>query len=318
MKTLMRSVLVLAATAALLPAVDPALLNLVGKDPKMAAGMDVDRARNSAFGQKVLGEFKEEDDGFRKFIDMTGFDPRRDLREVLMVSDGAAGKPEATLILARGMFNVSKIQAALRQEGKVSTLYKGVEIWTDAKETNPSAMALLNSSVAAFGDATFVRGAIDRAGVSTTGLSAAMRGRINEWSSKYDAWFVSPTALNDLGIGKSGSNQVMPQNGFSTDAIREASAGVKFGADLQIGGETVARSDKDAQAMADVLRFVASMIRLNAKPGMESALRIADSLKVEVNGTVTKFSLVVPEEEWNKVLDKPKQKTARARQPEVI
>lgn len=318
MKTLMRSVLVLAATAALLPAVDPALLNLVGKDPKMAAGMDVDRARNSAFGQKVLGEFKEEDDGFRKFVDMTGFDPRRDLREVFMISDGTAGKPESTLILARGIFNVPKIQAALRQEGKISSLYKGVEIWTDSKDTGHNAMALLSSSLAAFGDPAFVRGAVDRASVSTTGLSATMRGRINDWSAKYDAWFVSPTALNDLGIGKSGSNQVMPQSGFSTDAIREASAGVKFGAELLIAGETIARSDKDAQAMADVLRFVASMIRLNAKPGMESALRIADSLKVEVNGTTTKFSLSVPEEEWNKVLDKPRQKAASSKRPEVI
>jgi hypothetical protein len=283
--------------------------------------MDVDRARNSAFGQKVLGEFKEEDAGFQKFLDSTGFDPRRDLREVFMVSDMGANRMENGLILARGIFNVSKIQAALRQEGKTSSLYKGVEIWIDGKadSTNQHAMALLNSSTAAFGNPDLVKGAVDRMSASSSGLSADFRGRITEWSGKADAWFVSPTALNELGIGKSGSNQVMPQNGFSTEAIKEASAGVKFGTDLFISGETLARSDKDAQAVADVLRFIASMIRLNAKPGMEAALRIADSLKVEVTGATTKFSLSIPEEEWGKMIDgKPNQKTARRKSAEVI
>ena len=71
--------------------------------------------------------------------------------------------------------------------------------------------------------------------------------------------------------------------------------------------------------MADVLRFLASMVRLNAKPGMEAALRVADSLKVEVTGATTKFSVQVPEEEWNKIIDgKPNQKTARAKQSDTI
>jgi hypothetical protein len=321
MEFLTRTALTFVAAAALLPAVDPALLNLVGKDPKMAAGMDVERARNSVFGQKVLGEFKDEDSDFRKFIDMTGFDPRRDLREVFMVSDSAANRMESTLILARGSFNVARIQAALRQEGKTSSLYKGVEIWTSPQDNaKNNAMALLSGSVAVFGEAALVRGAVDRMNQSSTGLSAAMRGRINDWSSKNDAWFVSPTALSDLGVGKPGSNnQVMPQNGFSTDAIKEASAGVKFGSELFISGETLARSEKDAQALADVLRFFASMVRLNAKPGMEAALRIADSLKIEVVGATTKFSLSVPEEEWNKLIDgKPGRTAAQAKNRDAI
>jgi hypothetical protein len=237
-----------------------------------------------------------------------------------MVSDSASNKMETTLILARGIFNIPKIQTALRQEGRVSSLYRGVEIWTNPKETTQqSGMAMLNSMVAVFGDVAQVRAAIDRNGQSSTGLTAAFRARINDWSAKSDAWFVSPTALNELGIGKSGSNQVMPQTGFSVDAIKEASAGVKFGTDLLIAGETLARSDKDAQAIADVLRFFASMVRLNAKPGMEAALRIADSLKVEVNGATTKFSLSIPEEEWNKMVDgKPNQKAASAKSREVI
>lgn len=317
-----RIALSLVITAALLPGVDPTLLNLVAKDPKTVAGVDVDRASGSPFGQKVLGEFKDEDGDFRKFMEGTGFDPRRDLREVLMVSDGGQNKPENTLILARGFFNPAKISSFLRQEGKTSSFYKGVEIWSESKSGtgHQGSVALLNSSITAFGDSARVMEAIDRLGQATSGMSASLRARVEEWSGKTDAWFISTVPLNEVGVGKSGSNQVMPQ-GFSVDSIKEAYAGVKFGSDLQISGETLTRSNQDAQALADVLRFFVSMVRMNAKPGMEGLLRVADTLKVEVSGATTKFSLTVPEEEWSKAIDGKQGRSSKVKtrkSPEVI
>lgn len=317
-----RTALAVLATALLAPAADNALLQLIAKDPKVVAGMDVDRARNSAFGNKVLGEFKEEDEGFQKFLDATGFDPRRDMREILMVSDGGT-KHESTLILVKGLFNTPKIAAFLRAEGKASSLYQGVEIWSDGKEENrKGAMAFLNSSTALFGNADMLRSAIDRSKSTTPGISPLLNNRIADWSAKSDAWFITTVPISEAGVGKSGSNQVMPQ-GLSVDAVREAAAGVKFGSDLQIAGEAVARSEKDAIALGDVLRFFASMVRLNAdKPGMDSAIRIADSLQVSTSGNTMRFSLKVPESEWNKIIDgkpgKSQTRTAKRNAPEVI
>lgn len=317
-----RTVCAFLLTLAVLPAADPGLLNLVGRDPRMVAGVDVVRARDSAFGQKVLGEFRDEDANFRKFLDATGFDPRRDMREILMVSDGGASDGKDTLILVRGLFQPAKISGFMRQEGKVPSVYRGVEIWgSENGGAQDGAVALLNSSTAIFGGTALVKEAIDRSGFSASGMSPALQARIRDWSGKTDAWFIAPGAFSELGVGKSGNNRILP-NGIAPDAIREAAGGVRFGSELEISGEAVARSDKDALALADVLRFFANMVRLNAKPGMEGALQMADSMKVETSGATTRFSFLVPEQLWNQVVDgKPgrtaTQKTQR-KSPEVI
>jgi len=68
-------------------AADPGLLSLVMPDAKVIAGLQVDQAKTSQFGQYVLSHMQPDDANFKKFMADTGFDPRRDVGEIVMASN---------------------------------------------------------------------------------------------------------------------------------------------------------------------------------------------------------------------------------------
>ena len=82
---------------------DPALLKLLPPSATVIAGIDVDRAKDSPFGQYVLTQWRSDDKGFSEFISLTGFDPRRDLREVMFASLPQAAQHNGAFV-AKGTF----------------------------------------------------------------------------------------------------------------------------------------------------------------------------------------------------------------------
>src|SRR5580700_2234989 len=87
------------AFTAVLPAkaADPQLLNLVMPDAKVLAGVNVDQAKTSQLGQYVLSQMQSSDQDMQKLIALTGFDPTRDVHELLAASNGT---PNTGLALA--------------------------------------------------------------------------------------------------------------------------------------------------------------------------------------------------------------------------
>src|SRR3954470_2620018 len=118
-----------------LSAADPQLLNLVMPDAKVLAGVNVEQAKGTQFGQYVLNQLQTEDAHMQQLVTLTGFDPRRDVRELLVASDGVptAGKTSG-LALARGTFDASKVMALATQHAAVTELYSGITIVEDPKQ----------------------------------------------------------------------------------------------------------------------------------------------------------------------------------------
>lgn len=292
---LIRYAIGFAAVAALSFGADPILLGLIPPDARMAAGLEVDRARDSAFGQKILNEIKEEDAGFRKLVEETGFDPRRDLRSVIMASSGVPGSP-SVIVAARGAFDIARIAQLAQDKGAVSTLYRGIQLWSPpaTAKSGQGAVAFLDPTLVIFGADTSVKAAIDAKLAGKSAMPAALAAKVNQWSGS-DAWFVSTASLGEMGVGKTGENAILP-GGLTVDAIKEAAVGVRFSATVEISGAVATRSPQDATALADVMRFLANMLRLNApQAGAESAIAVADSLQVSVSGSSTQFSITVPQ-----------------------
>src|SRR3982750_1819677 len=70
-------------------AADPQLLNLMMPDAKVVAGVNVDQAKTSPFGQYVLTQIQATQSAeLQKLTALTGFDPTRDVHEVLVGSNG--------------------------------------------------------------------------------------------------------------------------------------------------------------------------------------------------------------------------------------
>ena len=109
--------IILSAAAAF--GADSALLNLVMPEARMVAGIDVERARDSFLGRKLMEQLdngKEAGD-FAKFVALTGFDPRRDLKEILIATPDANTQNPPALILVRGTFDMSRINRFLKVTG---------------------------------------------------------------------------------------------------------------------------------------------------------------------------------------------------------
>lgn len=288
--------------AAMLPAADPQLIGLLMPDAKVVAGINVEQAKNSPFGQYLLTRTPGPDQGFQKLTALTGFDPRRDLQEVLMASRGEPGQ-HTGLVVARGTFDSARIFGAARLNGQVTTLYNGVEMVSGKNSDDHHAVAFLNGVIAIAGDDVSVRAAIDRRNTPSI-LDPALAAKISALSATQDAWTVSIVPVSALGQNVPNANLNGMLQGDLLKSIQQASAGVKFGAVVQFSGEAVARSDKDATALVDVVRFLAGMVQTNAPSSADATVAsLVQSLDVKADGATVTVGLGVPEAMLEKLVN---------------
>ena len=298
---------VLAAAATASAAVDTVLLNLVMPDAKILSGIQVDQSVASPFGQYLLTQIQAGDAGFQKFILATGFDPRRDLNQVLAAtnSDGTSASP-SVLALGRGTFVPSQILAAAIAEGGVITTYRGFSIIAPPAAGQSSAaagantagsstaMVFLDGTTAAAGDIASVQGAIDRYLAPTT-YSTPLGQKAQAVSVTNQAWFATTTPLSVFLGGKLGGTGLngVGQNNL-LQSVLQASGGVNFGSNaVTVTGDAVTATAQNAQALVDVLKFLVSMIP-SSDPKVAS---IASGATFTVNGSTAHLSLSLAEQQ---------------------
>jgi hypothetical protein len=271
--------------AALLPAADPQLLNLVMPDAKVIAGVNVDQAKTSPFGQYVLAQVQAQDQHLQEFIAKTGFDPTRDLNELLIASNSS--QPHSTgLTVARGTFNTAKINAAAQSDGAVSETYKGVTILEDAK--HGGGFAFLSPTLAIAGDIASVKAAIDRQTVPAP-LPAALLVQVNQLSSVEDAWGISEVPPPPFTAPT--NNPSAPNLSNVLQNIQQANGGVKFGSQIAITAELTANTAQNATALASVLQFLVNMAQLQSP----SEANLLKSTNITAKGNVVDVALDIPE-----------------------
>jgi hypothetical protein len=288
-------------------AADASLVQMLPGSPRMIAGMNMRQSVNSPLGRYFLGQMKDDDASLRKFIDMTGFDPRRDLHELIVANyDGPTAAKSHSLIVAKGMFDQARVRTSLLKDHVVSTAVGGFEMLT-SKEGD-GAVSFLDSTTAVAGDAVQVKEALNKAGAR---LSAAHQARIAQMSTRYDAWVFTTTPMSSfagrLAPDQAGARQL--NGGQILQGILEANAGLRFGNTVTLDAELLARSPKDAQALVDVFKFISSMLQLqkenpDAKP--EGIAALLDAMKVTAAGDRVTMNFSVPEVELEKVLDSSK------------
>lgn len=281
-------------------AADPSLVDLVMPDAKVLAGMDVERAKTSPFGQYVLATFAQEDGKLARFIEATGFDPRRDIREILVAATGA---DRSALVLVKGRFDPERLQQVLERLGGLKTDHKGIGL-VMSKRGN-EALAILSADTVIGGHPDSVRAAIDRRSSGAI-LDPALAVKVNHLSTSQDAWVVAEDVSQLAGAVKT-------DGPVSVEAIRkvnQASAGVKFGTTVQVTAEAVAETTQDASALADVVRLLAQIALMrNNDP---EAAAILQTLNVTAKERTVNLSVSIPEAQMERIF-RPHRRAARVR-----
>src|SRR5580658_7643812 len=132
--------------------VNPALEALVPSDTVVVLGVNLASIGTTPIYQKLITRVPVPQ--LDRFIEETGLDPRKDLSELLLCSNG-----KSPLLLIRGKFRIADLDARFKSKGVAPSNYKGHGLFGDDR----AAITFLDDSTAAAGSPIALHSLIDQA-----------------------------------------------------------------------------------------------------------------------------------------------------------
>lgn len=325
-----RPCLILVAASGMAFGADGALLQLVPPDAPAIAGIQVERSRNTPLGQYLLLHLGVRQEQMAKLYVESGFDPRRDVSEIVFAMGIPEDAPAAqatpageskTLILARGDFDPVRVEAAVVAHGGAVTTFQGTHLLLRASEEYPEqdhtgALAFLDPTIAVMGDLALVKQAIARR--ASGDPAGPWSAKVQVLSAENDVWFLTKGPVSGLTSAMPGSAAgTAGQTAQMFRSITAASGGMKLGANVVITAEAEALSEKDAQSLAEVLRFLAAMLEANKakSPAAAQISALLSSLQLTTSANVIHLSLTAPESQVEALLAALQQHPITAKAP---
>jgi len=278
-----QSLLVLLLAVRAVPAADATLTDFFPAGTKVVFGINVRKVSASPLAQAGLTQAKAQVQAqaaaadWLKLASLAGFDPLRDIDEVLVATNGEGQNPPA-LIVVTGRFDVARL-------GQGAARYLDVPLLGGDKPTD-GVVALLNASTALAGDRPTVLAALDHLGTGAH-IDASLVGRITAARRRYDIW----------GLGDRPEGFVAPTPQASgLESIDRFQFGLSVSHGLELGAEVHARSPKDAEQLSVMLGMVQAMIAAKQPAG--------GSVKFDVSAKDGTFQLTmkIPEAEVLKAI----------------
>jgi len=299
MKVALTSLLVAAAAYG---AADPRLVGLLMPDAKVVVGLQVADSQNTPFGQFLLKQIPA-NAGLDNFVSATGFDPRADLAEIAAASTG----DNRWLIAGRGAFQSTRIAGLAEIAGAAVTQYRGVNLITGGAGAATNGLAFLDASTVLMGDVTLIKSALDRR-ASGVVFNSALAVKAQQVSGSNQGWAATLSSPSDIVPGLSGVGAASTPQANLLQAVTGVSVGLQLGAaNVTLNGEALTRSDKDAQALVDVVHFLMSMAQANraANPQGANAATLADVASVTAKGSSMLLTVTVPEQQLEQLFPAP-------------
>jgi hypothetical protein len=296
----------LAASFCASGSIDSGLLGLVPSGSKVVGGFDVTTSRNSEFGRYLLAKSQMEDPHLQQLMAETGFDPRRDLQSLLF----AGGDPNLNshqhsfAVLARGTFDEQRIIAHAQAKGAVIQSYQGVQMAVNQAKNEQTAFAFLDTGVAALADVATLQQIIQNRSTPSV-LDPALQSKIDAAGSENDIWFATVTSSDFL------AKHLTSENGNAKvlQSVVQSSGGAKLGPMIDVTFHAVTRSAQDANALADVIHFMASMVQMQRQNDPRAGLVASslDTMTVRTQGEEVHFAMSMPEKNLEQLAElKPK------------
>ncbi len=287
-------------------AADSSLLNLVMPDARILVGVNVEHILSSQIGKELSSQLQSRVPDLQQMLDKTGFDPTRDIQEILIAATGK-GQNGPALFLVRGSFDTAKVSAAVASTGRTPQTFEGVQI-LDNPSQSKGAFAFLDGSIAVGGDLDQVKAAIRRRKQPTT-LGAELLSETASLRDRYDIWLVSTAPVNEM-VDDTAGTQVKQITDLAK-SIHHASGGVKFTADLELGADLTTFNPKQAAQLRDTLQLFTGFVTASSQnpSGLDPK-----ALKLNAEGKTLHISVLVTGEQLKKAYQA---QMARAAQPQA-
>ena len=266
-----------------IPAADRSLTDFFPAGTKVVFGINVRKVAESPLAQAGLTQAKAQVQAqaaaadWLRIASLAGFDPLRDIDEVLVATNGEGQNPPS-LIVVTGRFDVARLAQGAKR-------YLDVPLLGGDKPTD-GVVALLNASTALAGDRPTVLATLDHLGNGAQ-IDPALAQRIAAARGRYDIW----------GLGDRPEGFVAPTPEASgLESIDRFQFGVSVSHGLELGAELHARSPKDAEQIGAMLGMVQAMIKAK-QPTSASA-----KLDVHAEDGTFQLTMTIPEEELLKAV----------------
>jgi hypothetical protein len=271
--------------------VNPALEALIPSDTVVLLGVNFAGIRDTTIYQKLIAHVPlPQLDGF---AEQTGLDPRKDLSEILLCSDG-----KNALLLVRAKFHIADLEARFKSKGITPENYKGHVLVGDDR----GAITLLDDSTAAAGTMAAVHALLDQNGTGHGGLPPQLRDLLRTLPENDQVYAALRGGIQNL-------NLPLPRGenlGNILDALKSVDTAT-LGMDLSKGIDAVAvvncKTDGDAKFIHDLVRGLVGFGRLNTPDNKPEMLKLYDGIQVTQQQSQTKVTANVPQDLADHFLD---------------
>jgi hypothetical protein len=260
--------LLLSSMATAAPRVDNVLIRMVPAAPTALVGVHMQELEASDTFHRLLPS--QALAGIDEFAAETGFDPRRDVKELLFATTG-----QGEVLLARGRFQVNP--AATRQATKIR--HGDYTIWARGS----SGFCVLDGTLAAAGEITAVEAALDEWRHGNHTAARALVAQAAPVDPASQVWGVASGEGTFLA-------EHLPRGGTGLDfskVLRELS-NTWFEADLatrfHLEAHGTATTEKDALNLRDAIRGMVGLGRLNVPEDESDMLPVFDGIGAEQQG----------------------------------
>lgn len=269
----------------------PEELRYMPSSASVVGYVEVREIMTSELRQKLLKSFvgDQQDSHRREFQELTGINFETDIERIVVCFDSTQADPKSSaLILARGLFDGTKIEALMREHGAQVQDYKGKRLIVAEHDDAPFALTFIEPGLAAFGATSLVQHAIDLH--ATGGSSAATNDDLVSHIKGLqggNAWVVGRMDIlrQRANLPDVVSNQIPPITWFSVRGQ------VDGGLQAQVTAE--AKDDESANMLRDVVRGFLALAKLqtSTKPEFQ---RFVQSLQLGGTGKTVSLQLEVP------------------------
>jgi hypothetical protein len=274
----------------------PTELAYIPADAPVVAYADVRAIMDSELRQRIKSTLAMPEKGQEEFQAQTGIDIEHDIDYLIAAMATSTTDPanKSGLIVARGRFDIVRLEGLARDHGGTVEDYKGKRMVTSIPEASmhhpAMTIAFLEPGLVAVGESVAVKHAID-AQMSARSITSnnEMMELVSEIERTNNAWAVG--RLDVLTSHAQLPDQVASQVG----AVKWFAAAAHINGGLSGMVRAEARDDQSAENLRDVVRGVLALGRLQAQndPKLNT---LAQSLELTGTGKTVSLSFTVPAE----------------------
>jgi hypothetical protein len=297
--------------------VESDLMAMAPAETTLLTGIDVARTKASPFGAYLLNEMTRGDGHFPEFMGATGFDPRRDLQQVLLAGvAGKSGPNSRFAILARGTFDESRIRAAVLANGGSISAVNGTETLlipkhhtNEQRENAQVGLAFPKPGLAVLGDLKTLEEVLSPK-TANQGLDGQLVDQVNRVGSENDVWFATLMSGSFLGHQLANATRSVANSAVLKSILR-SSGGMQFGNTVAMSLDLFTRSADDAQSVTQLLRFAGNLAQMQNDPQISAAAVALSNLALQTDGSTVHASLNLTEQQMEQLMPARKKPAAQ-------